>query len=89
MYTGTMMSKKYTDDDYLNAIKFALNYPPEVELRYFDMYKDIYKVAVLDGGWYEINLEGKFVRSALKWRGIKAWTSDTGKKDAAYYDGVF
>jgi len=83
------MIKKYTDADYLDAIKFALNYPPEVELRKYDMYKDIYKVAVLDGGWYDINLEGKLVRSALQWLGIKSWIPDTGKKDAAYYDGVF
>jgi hypothetical protein len=79
----------YTDKDYLDAIKFVLNYPAEVELRKYDMYKDIYKVSYLEGGWYDMNLEGKLVRSALKYKGVKAWTEDTGKKAADYYAGVF
>lgn len=63
----------YTQEDYLNACKFALNYPVEVELRKYDMHKDIYKCLVMDGGWYDVNLEGSLVRSCLKWKGIKKW----------------
>jgi hypothetical protein len=63
----------YTPDDYIKAIQFALNYPPDVKLRKYDMYKDIYKVSVLDGGWYDLHLTGSFVRSCLNWKGIKKW----------------
>lgn len=67
------MIDKYTDKDYIEAIKFALNYPPEVRLLKYDMHKDIYKVRILDGGWYHMNLQGDFVRSCLKFKGIKKW----------------
>ena len=63
----------YKDKDYMDAIKFVLNYPPDVELYKYDMYKDIYKVSVLDGGWYDFNLMGSLVRSGLKWKGSKIW----------------
>lgn len=64
----------YTQDDYIKAIQFALNYPPDVTLRKHDIYKDIYKVTVFDQGWYDFNLQGDFVRSCLKWKGIKKWS---------------
>ena len=63
----------YTKDDYMKAIKFCLNYPSDVELRKYDMYKDIYKVTVFDDGWYDFNLQGSFVRNALKYKGKKVW----------------
>ena len=63
----------YSEADHLEAIKFALNYPPEVELLKYDMYKDIYKVRILDDGWYEMRLQGAFVRSCLKFKGEHKW----------------
>lgn len=68
--------KKYTDKDYLEAIKFVLNYPPEAELIKYNSSKDIYKVRVLDGGWWEIKLQGDLVRKALKWKGKRKWMAD-------------
>jgi hypothetical protein len=64
----------YSDQDYIDAIKFALNYPPDVKMYKYDIYKDIYKVNVFDYGWYDLNLTGSFVRSCLKWKGNKIWT---------------
>lgn len=63
----------YTEQDYLDAINFALNYPDKYHLSYYSEGKDIYTVHYLEGGWYIINLQGKFVRSCLKWKGIKKW----------------
>ncbi len=63
----------YTEKDYREAIKFALNYPPEADLMKYDEEKDLFRVVVLDGGWYDINLQGSFVRSCLNWKGKKQW----------------
>lgn len=63
----------YTQEDYQKAIEFALNYPPEVKPFHYNIHKDIYGVILMDGGWYNIKLEGKFVRSCLTWKGIKQW----------------
>jgi hypothetical protein len=64
----------YNDQNYLDAIGFALNYPPDYNLTKYDIIKDIFKVDVFDGGWYSgIRLQGSFVRSCLKWKGIKKW----------------
>jgi hypothetical protein len=63
----------YTKKDYRDAINFALNYPPDFDLVKHDLIKDLYRVYVFDGGWYDINLCGYYVRSCLKWKGIKKW----------------
>ena len=68
--------KTYTKKDYHAAINFALNYPQDFDYRY-KIQKDIYDCNVLDGGWYTVKLEGKFVRSALKYDGEKQWCGDT------------
>ena len=70
----------YVEKDYKKAIEFALNYPPKVMAYYYDQYKDIYKVQLLDDGMYTIKLTGSFVRSCLKWKGIKRWTNQVKKK---------
>ena len=67
---------KYTDEDYQRAIEFALNYPPKVMAYHYNIQKDIYKVQLMDNGIYTINLLGNFVRSCLKWKGIKKWRPD-------------
>lgn len=72
----------YTETDYINAIKFALNYPQDRDLPLTYSYKedkDIYKVTWMDGGWHTFRLEGKFVRSCLKWKGKKQWVSNHPK----------
>lgn len=82
--------KKYTEKDYLEAIKFVLNYPTEVELIKYNSSKDIYKVRVQDGGWYEIRLQGDLIRKALKWKGKRKWMSDiqlTGDDYAELFKG--
>lgn len=58
----------------MEAIKFALNYPPKVHTFHYDMNQDVFKISLMDGGWYDISLQGSFVRSCLKWKGIKQWT---------------
>ena len=63
----------YTKEDYREAINFALNYPPDFDLVKHDEEKDLYRVYVFDAGWYDINLEGYYVRSCLKWKGIRKW----------------
>jgi hypothetical protein len=63
----------YTKYDYEKAIEFALNYPPEIGPYYYNIDKDLYIMQGLDGGWYNIKLQGSFVRSCLKWKGIKKW----------------
>lgn len=63
----------YTDKDYVNAIKFALNYPPAVTGYQYDEEKDVYRVNLFDSGWYTLSLKGFFVRSCLTWSGIKKW----------------
>lgn len=63
----------YTKHDYEKAIEFALNYPPEIGPYYYSTDKDLYSMCVLVDGWYNINLQGSFVRSCLKWKGIKKW----------------
>lgn len=65
---------EYCNADYMEAIKFALNYPPKVHTFQYDMYQDVFKILLMDGGWYDISLQGSFVRSCLKWKGIKQWT---------------
>ena len=82
--------KKYTDKDYLEAIKFVLNYPTDVELIKYNSSKDIYKVRVLDRGWWEIRLQGDLVRKALKWKGKRKWMADiqlTGDDYAELFKG--
>ena len=62
----------YTDQDYLDAINFVLNYPPDFRFLKYDMYKDLFKVDVFDGGWYcNLKLQGSLIRSALKYKGVK------------------
>ena len=66
----------YTDNDYINAIKFALNYPVDRDFPVSYSYKDdkdIFKVVVMDGGWVNFKLKGFYVRSCLKWKGEKQW----------------
>jgi len=59
--------------DYVEAIKFVLNFPPEgIVVRYYSEEKDVWVVDVLDGGWYTIKLNGDLIRSAAKWKG-KTW----------------
>ena len=65
----------YTDDDYKKAILFALNYKRDLPMAYhYNEDQDIFKVNLMDEGWYSVSLKGFFVRSCLKWRGIKQWT---------------
>ena len=66
----------YTDEDYINAIKFGLNYPLDKDMPISYSYKedkDIYKIVVFDGGWVTFRLDGFYVRSCLKYKGIKKW----------------
>jgi hypothetical protein len=66
----------YTDTDYIEAIKFALNYPPErdIPISYsYDDDKEIFKIVVFDGGWIHFKLNHKYVKSCLEWEGIKRW----------------
>lgn len=65
--------KKFSKKDYEDAIAFALNYPVEIDFIRYDEDKDIFRVVYLDGGWYDMNLLGSFVRSCLKWKGKKQW----------------
>ncbi len=69
----------YTAEDYKKAIEFALNYPPRIRLYRYNMEKDIYQVTLFDEGWYNIKLMGSFVRSCLKWKGVKRWTTEQKK----------
>lgn len=69
----------FTKKDYTEAIRFALNFPDDYRLVKYDMYKDIYIVEVMDGGWWTVRLEGKFVRSCLNFKGVKRWNKDTPK----------
>lgn len=64
----------YKEQDYKDAINFALNYPPSFKMLDYDNEKDICNVDVFDYGWYNINLNGSFVRSCLHWKGKKKWT---------------
>ena len=66
--------------DYTEAIRFALNFPDDYHLVGFDSEKDIYIVEVLDGGWYTVNLIGKFVRSCLNFKGVKIWKPKNTQK---------
>ena len=64
------------NNDYTDAIKFALNYPVDRDLPLTYSYnedKDIFKVTVMDGGWYTYKLLGSFVRSCFNWKGVKRW----------------
>jgi hypothetical protein len=66
----------YIEQNYTNAIKFALNYPQDRDLPLTYSYneeKDIYKCVLMDGGRYTVKLQGSLVRSALKWGGRKQW----------------
>lgn len=66
---------RYTEKDYQEAIEFAFNYPPEImKWKYIDD-DDNYDVILLDGGIYNIKLQGFFVRSCLKWKGKKQWVN--------------
>jgi hypothetical protein len=67
---------KYTEHDYEKAIEFALNYPSKIERYHYNRYYDIYTMTVIDDGfhWHNVNLQGSFVRSCLKWKGIKQWS---------------
>ena len=69
-------NRVYNNEDYVNAVLFALNYPPDIDYLKYDEDKDIYIVAVFDEGWYEVKLHGFFVRSCLKWEGKKQWKQD-------------
>ena len=70
---------QFTGKEYEEAINFALNYPPDVKVTKYDEEKDIFQALVFDAGWYHIELEGKFVRSCLKWQGIKKWRNEDEK----------
>ena len=66
----------HTTIDYTNAIKFALNNPIKRDIPISHSYNednDIFKVVDMDGGWVNFKLNGFYVRSCLKWRGIKQW----------------
>jgi hypothetical protein len=65
----------YDQENYNNAIDFALNYPPEYNLIVYESDRDIFVVDVFDAGWYTMHLEGKFVRSCLRWKGKKQWSN--------------
>lgn len=71
--------RQFTEEEYEEAIKFALNYPPVVKAKKYDEEKDIFRVLLFDAGWYHMKLEGKFVRSCLKWQGIKKWRHEDEK----------
>ncbi len=64
---------QFSREEYTKAIEFALNYPPKVHNWVYKYGKDIFKVLLFDEGFYEINLDGQFVRSCLKWQGLKKW----------------
>jgi cellulase/cellobiase CelA1 len=67
-------NKIYNQNDYLDAIDFALNYPPDFKYVGYSDDFDIFIVDVQDGGWYSnVKLQGNFVRSCLKWQGYKQW----------------
>ena len=63
----------YTDKDYLDAVDFALNYPPEILDILYDEVKDIYVVDLIDEGIYKINLTGSLIRACLSWQGERSW----------------
>lgn len=71
----------YTDKDYENAIRLALNDNPKKPMtiysRKYKEDKDLFKVTVRDitGEAVTIRLEGEFVRSCLKAqaKGVKKW----------------
>ena len=67
----------YDESDYLEAIKFALNYPPKVlPDYYYSVAKDVYVVDLFDDGGYRVRLMGSFVRSCIKWKGVKKWVRE-------------
>ena len=63
----------YQKEDYQKAVEFAMNYPEQTILEGYDEFSDMYKLTVFDAGWYNIKLTGRFVRSCLKWPGVKQW----------------
>ena len=65
----------YSTDEYTEAINFALNYPPEIDRVEYDQENDVFRVLVLDGGWYDMFLYGSFIRSCLNWKGKKSWNN--------------
>jgi len=67
---------EYTKEDYQKAIEFALNYPSNIIRWHYSYGSDIYGVIVADIGYQTVKLEGQFVRSCLKWKGIKKWRRD-------------
>jgi hypothetical protein len=69
-----MQDNKYTEEDYMEAVAFALNYPPKLPSYHYDIHKDLYIVNACDGwGWHQAELQGQFVRNCLKWKGVKKW----------------
>ena len=81
-----MTTQKQKASDWLNhrlhdAIGFALNWPTEWELIKHDLFKKVYKVRYMDGGWYHLDLTEDFVRSCMKWRWQKTWVKPTDYQD--------
>ena len=76
-----------THKEALDALRFGLNYPQDVILNKYNIYRDIYLVDVFDGGWYSnIKMDGAFVRSCHKWTGQKSWWKKADQDD---YDQLF
>ena len=67
----------YTDANYEDAVDFVLNYPPEILRITYKESKDIYTVTLMDEGVYKIKLEGKLIRSAMRWKGRRQWNEDS------------
>jgi hypothetical protein len=71
----------------MTGIGFALNWPTEYELLYYNAYDCVYRVRYLEGGWYEINLDETFVRSCMTHAGEKQWTAE--KAEPVDWDAIF
>lgn len=76
-----------THDEALEALRFALNYPQDVVLTKYNIYRDIYIVDVLDAGWYmNIKMDGSYIRHCHKWQGERSWRR---KADQSDYENLF
>jgi len=67
----------YIEQDYKNAIKFALNFPlHDIPISYsYDEDKDVFRgnIFVAGDAWHSFKLQGGFIRSCLKWKGKREW----------------
>ena len=72
LYDGDMNNTS-SNRRLMSGIAFALNYPTEFELVRYDVIKKKYHVTYLEGSWYTIDLDEKFVRSCMITQGPKEW----------------